>query len=174
MGEIAKIFTESVGPWMMVVFIIGAFAACFSTAFNYFDGWPRVVGACARNIFPATQALSGVDRDDLTPEKKSKWYSEYNIYRLTMMWSLVSTCAIIVGMPKPVFLVLVASSLAFFIAPVIYFLNLYYCFTVIPEDDKTFYPSPFAKWFSWISMIIFTGMTGLMICDKIFKIKLFG
>lgn len=37
-GEIAKIFTQSVGPWMMIVFLAGAFAATFSTAFNYFDG----------------------------------------------------------------------------------------------------------------------------------------
>ena len=38
MGEIAGIFTRSVGPWMMFIFIFGAFAATFSTAFNYFDG----------------------------------------------------------------------------------------------------------------------------------------
>jgi Mn2+/Fe2+ NRAMP family transporter len=174
MGEIAKIFTQSVGPWMMVVFILGAFAACFSTAFNYFDGWPRLIGACARNIFPATAALSGIAREDLTPEKKSKWYSEYNVYRISMMWSLCTTSAIIIGLPKPVYLVLVASALAFFIAPVIYFLNLWYCFTVIPKEDKVFYPSTFATWFSWISMVIFTGMTALMIADKVFKVKLFG
>ena len=29
MGEIAGIFTRSVGPWMMTVFILGAFAATF-------------------------------------------------------------------------------------------------------------------------------------------------
>ena len=45
MGEIAGIFTLSVGPWMMVIFMIGAFAATFSTSFNYFDGWPRLVAA---------------------------------------------------------------------------------------------------------------------------------
>jgi len=174
LSEIAQIFTQSVGPWMMVVFILGAFAACFSTAFNYFDGWPRVVGACARNIFPATAALSGIAREELTPEKKSKWYSEYNVYRLTMMWSLVSASAIIIGLPRPVYLVLVASALAFFIAPVIYFLNLWYCFTVIPKDEKTFYPGTFATWFSWISMVVFTAMTAIMIADKVFKVKLFG
>ena len=38
-GEIAGIFP----PAMRVVFLAGAFAATFSTAFNYFDGWPRVV-----------------------------------------------------------------------------------------------------------------------------------
>ena len=42
MGEIARIFTDSVGPGMMIVFLVGAMAATYSTAFNYFDGWPRV------------------------------------------------------------------------------------------------------------------------------------
>ena len=55
-GEIGQIFTESVGGWMEVVFLLGAFAATFSTAFNYFDGWPRIVGACCRNLFKPTGA----------------------------------------------------------------------------------------------------------------------
>ena len=59
MGEIGRIFTESVGPWMMFVFLAGAFAATFSTAFNYFDGWPRIVGACCRNLFRSTASLQG-------------------------------------------------------------------------------------------------------------------
>ncbi len=174
MGEIAKIFTESIGPWMMWVFIIGALAACYSTAFNYYDGWPRVVGACARNLFKTTNSLMGVDRADLTPEKKSNLMSEYNIYRITMFYAIVTSCAIIIGLPKPVFLVLVASALAYFIAPVIYFLNLWYCFTVIPKDDKVFYPGAFAKWFAWVSCIAFCLMTAVMICAKVFKIQLFG
>ncbi|MBN2426781.1 MAG: Nramp family divalent metal transporter [Deltaproteobacteria bacterium] len=174
MGEIGKIFTESIGDWMMWVFILGAFAACFSTAFNYYDGWPRVVGACCRNIFKGTNALQGIDRDDLTPEKRKTWYSEYNIYRMTMMWSLVMSSAIIIGLPKPVYLVLVASALAYFIAPVIFFLNLWYCFTVIDKNDKHFYPSTFATWFGWISCIVFALMTGVMIAARVFNIKLFG
>ncbi len=174
MGEIAKIFTESIGPWMMVVFILGAAAACFSTAFNYIDGWPRVVGACCRNIFKCTADLSGVDRDDLTPDKKSKWYSEYNVYRITMAWTVITSSLIVIGLPKPVFLVLVASALAYFIAPVIYFLNLWYCFTVIPKEDKVFYPSTFATIFAWVSCIAFAIMTAVMIAARVFKIQLFG
>ena len=123
-GEIAKIFTESVGPWMMIIFLIGAFAATFSTAFNYFDGWPRIVGACCRNLFPSTASLQGIDKDDLGDENKTRWYSEYNIYRATMIFSLVASLVIIVGVPRPVFLVLVASALAFFVAPIIYFFNI--------------------------------------------------
>ena len=82
--------------------------------------------------------------------------------------------SIIAGVPRPVWLVLVASALAFFVAPVVFFLNLYYCFTVIPRQDKTFYPSAFATGFSWLSLVIFTGLTGLLILARVLKIELFG
>ena len=159
MGEIAGIFTESLGPGMMTIFMLGAFAATFSTAFNYFDGWPRIVGACCRNLFPETARLSGLDPDALTPEHRSRWYSEYNIYRATMLYSLVASVLIIAGLERPVFLVLVASALAAFVAPVIFYLNFRYCLLVIPKDDPHFYPSPFARYFATASIIVFTGMT---------------
>ena len=163
MGEIARIFTDSIGPWMMIVFILGAFAATFSTAFNYFDGWPRIVGACCRNLFRPTASLQGVAREDLTDEHRRRWYSEYNIYRATMLFSLVSAVVIIAGVPRPVLLVLVASALAFFIAPVIFFLNVYYCVTIIPKSEKRFYPSRFAIWFSWLSFTVFTVLTVIVV-----------
>ena len=168
MGEIARIFTESIGPGMMVVFMLGAFAATYSTAFNYFDGWPRIVGACCRNLFRGTAALSGIDSASLTREHRRTWYSEYNIYRATMLYSLVASVAIIYGLEQPVFLVLVASALAGFVAPVIYFLNFYYCLKIIPRDDPAFYPSPFARWFTWVSLIVFTGMTVILIWAEVF------
>ena len=167
MGEIARIFTDSVGPGMMIVFLVGAMAATYSTAFNYFDGWPRVVGACCRNLFPATADLRGTAREDLGPEHLRRWYSEYNIYRISMLFSLVTSVAIIAGLPRPVLLVLVASALAYFVAPVIFFLNLYYCFTIIPKEDKVFYPSTFAKWFGWLSLAVFTGMSLVLIWQQL-------
>jgi hypothetical protein len=163
MGEIARIFTESIGPSMMIVFLAGALAATFSTAFNYFDGWPRVVGACCRNLFHSTASLPGTAKDDLDEKHRKTWYSEYNVYRATMFFSLVASVAIIAGLPRPVYLVLVASALAYFVAPVIFYLNLYYCFTVIPKTDKTFYPSTFATWFGWLSLVVFTGMSLVLI-----------
>lgn len=173
MGEIGRIFTESVGPWMMGIFLLGAFAATFSTMFNYFDGWPRVVGACCRNLFKRTAQLPGVVREDITRQSKKVWYSEFNIYRIVMVYSLISAVAIIAGVPRPVWLVLVASALAFFIAPVVFVLNLYYCFKVIPERDKQFYPSFFAKWFGWGSLVVFTGLTVLLFLARVLKIMLF-
>ncbi len=173
-GEIAGIFTRSIGPGMMLVFLGGAFAATFSTAFNYFDGWPRVVAACCRNLFRRTAGLSGIAREDLTDERRSRWYSEFNIYRLTMAYSLVASVVIIAGVQRPVWLVLVASALAFFVAPVIYFLNLYYCLTVIPRTDRVFYPSPFARWFGGVSFIVFTALTLIVILARVFGVMLFG
>ncbi len=163
MGEIAGIFTQSLGPGMMAVFMVGAFAATFSTAFNYFDGWPRIVGACCRNLFRGTAQLDGIDPEGLTPEHRGKWYSEYNIYRATMIYSLVASVAIIAGLQRPVFLVLVASALAAFVAPVIFFLNFRYCLLIIPREDKAFYPSTFARWFTWTSLVVFTGLTLILI-----------
>ncbi len=174
MGEIARIFTDSVGPHLMIIFLAGAFAATYSTAFNYFDGWPRVVGACCRNLFRRTAALPRSGRDESTDEQKKAWYSEYNIYRATMFFSLFASVAIIGGLPRPVYLVLIASALAYFVAPVIFFLNLYYCLTVIRKDDKSFYPSTFAKWFGWLSLVVFTGMSVILILQRLFGISLFG
>ena len=173
MGEIAGIFTQSLGPGMMVVFMLGAFAATFSTAFNYFDGWPRIVGACCRNLFRGTAGLTGIDPEELTSEHRRAWYSEYNIYRATMLYSLVASVAIIAGLQRPVFLVLVASALAAFVAPVIFYLNFHYCLAIIPRKDRVFYPSTFARWFGWTSLLAFTGMTLVLIYWTIW-VPIFG
>ena len=173
-GEIAGVFTRSVGPGMMLVFLLGAFAATFSTAFNYFDGWPRVVGACCRNLFRATADLSGIGREDLDGERRTRWYSEYNIYRITMLYSLVASVALLSGLQRPVYLVLVASALALFVAPVVYFLNLYYCVTVIPKTDDVFYPSLVTRWFAWTSLVVFSGLSVIVILARVFRVTLFG
>ena len=174
MGEIARIFTDSVGPNLMVVFLAGALAATYSTAFNYFDGWPRVVGACCRNLFRSTASLPRTAREEMSRDQRSKWFSEYNIYRGTMFFSLIASTAIIAGLPRPVYLVLIASALAYFVAPVIYFLNLYYCLTIIRKDDRVFYPSAFATWFGWLSLLVFTGMSVILVLQRLFGITPFG
>ena len=169
-GEIAGIFP----PAMRAVFLAGAFAATFSTAFNYFDGWPRVVAACCRNLFRSTAALPGIAADQLTRKHRRALSSEYNVYRLTMFYSLVAAVLIIAGVPRPVFLVLASSALAFFIAPVIFFLNLYYCLTIIPKTDRAFYPSPLVRGFSYFSLVVFTGLTVVLIMARLFDVTLFG
>ncbi len=174
MGEIGRTFSESVGPWMILVFLAGAFAATFSTAFNYFDGWPRIVGSCCRNLFKPTAALKGISADDLTIECRQAWCSEYNIYRLTMVYSLIAAVAIMAGFPHPVLLVLVASALALLISPIIFFLNLFYCLTIIPKNDKAFYPSRFTRWFAWSSLATFAGLTIVLFMVRVFGMPALG
>lgn len=152
-GEIAAIFTESVGSWMMALFLLGAFGITFSTQFNYFDGRPRVISAACRNLFPKVSKWSGVEN---SPDGASRvWYSELNIWRISMLLSFVGAVAIIAGIPEPVFVVLVASALAAVIAPIIFFFNFWFCLKAIPEDSE-FYPAQWEIYFTWISLIVFT------------------
>jgi hypothetical protein len=93
---------------------------------------------------------------------------------ITMFYSLIAAVLILAGLPRPVFLVLVSSALAFFIAPVIFFLNLCYCVTVIPKTDTAFYPSPAVRAFAWFSLAVFTGLTAVVILARVFGVTLFG
>lgn len=155
MGEIASVFTESVGAWMMALFLFGALGITFSTQHNYFDGRPRVVCGAARNLFRPVAEWSGIEN---SPEGAGKrWYSELNIWRGTMILSFIGAVAIIAGVPEPVFVVLVASALAAVIAPLIFFFNFWFCLRAIPEDSE-FYPAQWEIYFTWISLIVFTGL----------------
>jgi uncharacterized membrane protein len=91
-----------------------------------------------------------------------------------MAYSLVASVVFIAFIPRPVFLVLVASALAAFVAPVIYYLNLYYCLRIIPREDRLFYPSRFDRWFGGLSLVVFTALTGVLIAARVFGITLFG
>lgn len=157
-GEIAGIFVNSVGAWMMGLFLLGAFGVTFSTQFNYFDGWPRVTASCCRNLFKGTDELSGIEN---APEGANRtWYSELNIWRGAMIFSLIGAIGIIAGIPEPVWLVLIASALAGFIAPVIFFFNFWFCLRAIPEESR-FYPARWEIYFTSISLLVFSVLMGL-------------
>ena len=139
------------------------------TLTNEFDG---TINSCL--LFLSTAELSGIASEDLDSKRRRCWYSEYNIYRLTMLYSLIASVAIMVGVQRPVWLVLVASALALFVAPVIYFLNIYFCVTVIPRNDRLFYPSKFERWFAWLSLGVFSGLTVIVIMAQVFGMTFFG
>ncbi|HJO10497.1 MAG TPA: hypothetical protein QGI39_00460, partial [Gammaproteobacteria bacterium] len=48
------------------------------------------------------------------------------------------------------------------------------CLTIIPKEDKAFYPSTFAKYFSYLSLFIFTGLSLILIMARAFNITPFG
>ena len=125
------------------------------------------MGACCRNLFRATAKLDGIGPDGLTDTHRRTWCSEYNIYRATMIYSLIASVLIVAGLESPVYLVLVASALASFISPVIFFLNFSYCLVIIRRMDKAFDPSTFARWFSWSSLLVSIGTSlNLIFCKS--------
>ena len=131
----------------------------------------RVVGTSSA----APRRSKGTDKHDLTREQRRTWCSEYNIYRITMLYSLVGggghhgrACR---GRSswfssRPLW----RSSLRRSSSS----LNLYYCLTVIPKSDKAFYPSRAGAWFGWGSLVVFTGLTVVLILARVFNLPLFG
>ena len=91
-----------------------------------------------------------------------------------MIYSLIAAVIFIALIPRPVYMVLIASALAFFVAPIIFYLNLYYCLTVIPKTDKIFYPRPFERYFAWFSLAVFSGMIVILFFARVLNIPLFG
>lgn len=165
MGEIAHVFTGAGGPTMMWVFLIGAMAATLSTAINYFDGWPRVVASCARNLSRSVARWPGIDKP--TEHANTVWYSELNIWRATAVFSFLGSSLIIVGIPEPVFLVLAASILSLIVAPLIFFYSYRFCMKTIPKDQQPFYPSLWRRCVIWGSIIIFSVATVVVIIQTL-------
>ena len=174
MGDIARIFTDSVGPHLMVVFLIGAFAATFSTAFNYFDGWPRVVGACCRNLFRGTASLPRTSR--VGTEHRAAANLVLGIQHIQIQHGFLPhfigchNCRLAAsGLSGPD-----CFRAGLFRGARHIFPQSLLLLTVIRKDDKTFYPSKFATWFGWLSLIVFTGMSVILILQRLFGIALFA
>jgi len=45
--------------------------------------------------------------------------------------------------------------------------------TIIPKEDKVFYPNRFDRWFGWFSLAVFGGMSLILIFWRIW-VPLFG
>jgi hypothetical protein len=129
--------------------------------------WPRVVGACCRNLFKRTAELSSIE--DPSPEARKSLASEYNIWRITMMYSLIGSSVIIYGFQQPVMLVLIASAMTLLFSPVIFFYVFKFCTDVIQKTDKVYYPSALVRAATWITMILFTLATGLAMWSELGK-----
>jgi hypothetical protein len=46
--------------------------------------------------------------------------------------------------------------------------------TIISRDDSAFYPSRVERWLAWVSLVVFTGMSAILILARIFNVQLFG
>ncbi|MHC4167125.1 MAG: Nramp family divalent metal transporter [Planctomycetota bacterium] len=116
--SLAAIYTNRIGPWMYVVFMVAAFSAMYSTTYTVMDGFSR--------SFAETVAT-------LRPDLRAKWWKR-------LYWGFVLTTAIfafvvVVKSGNPVKLVTVVALLSLCVAPLYYGLN-YYCVTRFITEDK--------------------------------------
>lgn len=105
---IARIYTDTFGAWIFPVIIAGGVAALFSTILTYFDGQARVFEECCVRL-------------------KRSWdepRTRMLIHRGFQVLWVVAGAAIMFGMPRPIFVVQVASVLALVFSPVIYWLTV--------------------------------------------------
>ncbi|WP_017536927.1 Nramp family divalent metal transporter [Nocardiopsis halophila] len=139
---ISGIFTETVGAWMFPVFLLGAFAALFSTAFIIYDGFPRALAAAATTVFP--------------PRADRPWWNERNAGLGMIALMLVCMVIALTVLPDPAWLVPAAGTVSFAISPVLFAINLYVALNFIPRRYR---PGRFGIVWSWISVVVLTLLT---------------
>ncbi|MDA2809660.1 Nramp family divalent metal transporter [Nocardiopsis sp. RSe5-2] len=135
-STIASIYTDTFGAWIFPVIIAGGVAALWSTVFTYFDGQARVFEECVVRIRRAWDS----------PRIRKLLYRGFQV-----MWVITGT-AIIFGLPEPILVVQIASVLALFFAPVLYWLNIR-ALKDFTGEEREHLPSRFLLAWAWIGMI---------------------
>lgn len=134
---IARIYTETFGAWIFPVIIAGGVSALFSTVFTYFDGQARIFEECCVRLRRSW--------DD--PKMRSLLYKGFQV-----LW-IVAGAAIIFGLPKPIFVVQVASVLALLFSPILFWLNIKAIKDNFSGPDLEFMPSKLMFAWAWAGMI---------------------
>ncbi|MBL7186093.1 MAG: Nramp family divalent metal transporter [Phycisphaerae bacterium] len=116
--SLAAIYTEQIGPWMYVVFMVAAFSAMYSTTYTVMDGFSR--------SFAETVAT-------LRPGLRARWWAR--LYWAFVLATAAFAYIVAVTVGNPVTLVTVVALLSLCAAPLYYALN-YYCVTRFIKEDK--------------------------------------
>jgi len=118
-ATLAGIYTESIGRWMYLVFMVAAFFAMYSTSYTVMDGFSRSFA----------EALSV-----LLPRRGRAWWSRFYWGFAVSTASLALAVLLVVGNPVRLVMV-VASVLSLCVAPLYYWCN-YYCVSRFIEDRR--------------------------------------
>jgi Mn2+/Fe2+ NRAMP family transporter len=150
----ARLYTDSLGAWVLPLFMIAAFFGMFSTAYGVLDGFPR---AFARTVVRLSGGRGGAASRVGAPVGPDPWVGRRTMraYWGFLFSSLALALAETVWIPDPVVLVTVAAFVSFLLAPVLYALN-HYCVTKL-IDEPDLRPGPGMRAWSWLGML---GMGG--------------
>ncbi len=132
-ATIASMYTEQFGDWIFPIIIAGGVAALFSTVFTYFDGQARVFEECAVRLRKSWDQAS----------------TRKLLHRGFQVLWVLGGIAIMVGMPKPIVVVQIASVLALLFAPVIMWLNIK-SLDYFEGEERELLPATWMKVWAWI------------------------
>ena len=141
--QLITLYTESLGNWAYIVIIICAFTTMFSTTLTVTDAYPRVI----RKLLEVTNIINS-DTDAL------------RLYRiLLVMISLTSLLVLVFLGDQFRFLVDLATTLSFLIAPILAYLN--YRVITDPAIPAELQPKPWLKLLSWAGLLFLTLFAAL-------------
>jgi Mn2+/Fe2+ NRAMP family transporter len=130
---IGRLYTESLGAWILPVFMVAAFFGMFSTAYGVLDGFPRAFTETVTRLLPRSRSRAG----------HLFWGFLFTSLALAFFETLV--------VKDPVLLVSIAAVVSFLVAPVLYGLN-HFCVTRL-IDDPELRPGRGMRAWSWTGIV---------------------
>lgn len=147
---LARLYTETLGAWVLPLLLLAAFFGMFSTAYGVLDGFPRAFRETVRRLGRHTSG-----------EFASQSRTGGRLYWGFLLVSLALAFAETLIIPDPVVLVTIAAVASFLVAPVLYFVN-YTCVTRL-IDDPTLRPGAGLRAWAAVGIICMLGATGLFL-----------
>ena len=151
--SLAKIYTQRIGQWMYVVFMIAAFFAMYSTTYTVIDGFSRSFAETIATMFP-----------ELT---QKAWKILY--WAFILVTAAFAFLMILRFKGEPIKLVMLVALVSLSVAPIYYGLN-YYCVTRFIKDEN-FKPTIPARIIALAGIILMFAATLLYIATKFNIIK---
>jgi len=146
--QLVTMYTDTLGGWSYLIIIICAFTTMFSTTITVTDAYPRV---CQRLL-------------ELHTSRFGK--ENTNTYRwLLVLVSLCSLGVLYFWGEQFTFLVDLATTLSFLVAPVLGYINFRLVSSnQVPEEYR---PKGWLKWLSWSGLVFLTGFALLFLYWKV-------
>lgn len=149
-GQLVSLYTSTLGDWAYWIIIICAFTAMFSTTITVTDGYPRV---CAHLV-------------NLNKEENNHSIPVYKSYNgLLFIISVLSLGVLYIAGSRFIFMVDLATTISFLMAPVFAFINYKLIYSKHFPQDKQ--PPKWLKYMSWCGLFFICGFTILYLYWKI-------
>jgi hypothetical protein len=146
MRTLATMYTESVGPWAMWVYLIGAIVVLYSTAFSALGAWSRQY----------TDAFSRIGLLSFSDAKQRQRWIGALAWIIAIIWALL-----FLAFKAPVFMVILGGIGTSLMLLIVVYAALFFRYTRL---DEMLRPSRFYDIALWVSAIAIAvlGIRGII------------